>query len=470
MIPHKRLLAKYLFFDILAALLVWLAFVAFRKYINNIHILYFLEVSLPSRYYLSSLIFFPVFCVFVHYLTGFYLNVIDKSKINLFLATFVSSAIISIAVFFILKLGDVAVSFHYFYYSLSVLLLLMFVITYTLRRLQFNQIQHNLKTKKWTINTLIVGVGENAQKIAVDLEKLVYQQSFVGYVSVFKNSKNPDRLKILGSLHEMESIIESYKIERVIVALDDDETADNQLFRIIHQLYQYNVEISFTPGLYEILTGSARIGNLGINPLVSITGLNMPDWQISVKRFLDFLMALIALIISLPLFVFFAVRIKFDSKGPVFFLQERIGYHGRPFNIVKFRTMYRNAERDKPRLSSAFDDRITPFGRFLRKYRLDELPQFWNVLKGDMSLVGPRPERQYYIDKITKEAPYYCLLYKVRPGLTSWGPIKVGYTDTLKKMIERLNYDIIYIENMSLFNDLKIILLTFEILFKGKGM
>jgi lipopolysaccharide/colanic/teichoic acid biosynthesis glycosyltransferase len=132
--------------------------------------------------------------------------------------------------------------------------------------------------------------------------------------------------------------------------------------------------------------------------------------------------------------------------------------------------MYRNAERDKPRLSSAFDDRITPFGRFLRKYRLDELPQFWNVLKGDMSLVGPRPERQYYIDKITKEAPYYCLLYKVRPGLTSWGPIKVGYTDTLKKMIERLNYDIIYIENMSLFNDLKIILLTFEILFKGKGM
>jgi lipopolysaccharide/colanic/teichoic acid biosynthesis glycosyltransferase len=132
--------------------------------------------------------------------------------------------------------------------------------------------------------------------------------------------------------------------------------------------------------------------------------------------------------------------------------------------------MYRNAERDKPRLSSAFDDRITPFGRFLRKYRLDELPQFWNVLKGDMSLVGPRPERQYYIDKITKEAPYYCLLYKVRPGLTSWGPIKVGYTDTLEKMIERLNYDIIYIENMSLFNDLKIILLTFEILFKGKGM
>jgi exopolysaccharide biosynthesis polyprenyl glycosylphosphotransferase len=408
--------------------------------------------------------------VFVHYLTGFYLNATDKTKINLFLTTFFSSVIISISVFFILKLGDVIVSFRYFYYSLLMLLFQMFVITYILRRLQFNQIQHNLKTKKWTINTLIVGDGENAQKIAVDLEKLVYQQSFVGYVSVFKKSKNPDRLKILGNLYEIQSIIENYKIDRVIVALDDDEAAENRLFKIIHQLYQYDVEISFTPGLYEILTGSARIGKLGINPLVSITGLNMPDWQISVKRFLNFIIALIALIISLPLFVFFAIRIKFDSKGSVFFTQERIGYHGKPFSIVKFRTMYQNAEGDKPRLSSAFDDRITPFGRFLRKYRLDELPQFWNILKGDMSLVGPRPERQYYIDKITKEAPYYCLLYKVRPGLTSWGPIKIGYTDTLEKMIERLNYDIIYIENMSLFNDLKIVLLTFEILFRGKGM
>ena len=216
-------------------------------------------------------------------MTGFYLNVIDKTKINLFLNTFVSSVIVSIAVFFILKLSDVTVSFRYFYFSLLVLLFLMFVITYVLRRLQFNQIQHNLKTKKWTINTLIVGDGKNAQKIADDLEKLVYQQSFAGYVSVFRNSKNPDKLKILGNLYEIKSIIENYKIERVIVALDDDEAVDNQLLKIINQLYQHNVEISFTPGLYEILTGSARIGKLGINPLVSITGLNMPDWQISVK-------------------------------------------------------------------------------------------------------------------------------------------------------------------------------------------
>jgi len=132
--------------------------------------------------------------------------------------------------------------------------------------------------------------------------------------------------------------------------------------------------------------------------------------------------------------------------------------------------MFAGAENGTPKLSSSNDERITPVGRMLRKYRIDEIPQFWNILKGDMSLVGPRPERRYYINKIMDEAPYYCLLYKIRPGLTSWGPIKIGYSDTVEKMIERLNYDIIYMENMSLSTDLKILMYTFEIIFKGKGV
>ncbi len=132
--------------------------------------------------------------------------------------------------------------------------------------------------------------------------------------------------------------------------------------------------------------------------------------------------------------------------------------------------MYVGSENGMPKLSSAYDERITPVGRILRKYRIDELPQFWNILRGEMSIVGPRPERRYYINQIIEEAPYYCLLYKIRPGLTSWGPIKIGYSDTIEKMIERLNYDIIYIENMSLMNDLKIMALTLEIIFNGKGV
>lgn len=465
---NKQLIYKYFFFDMLAALLVWLAFVVFRKTINDIQIMNNFEVLLPSKYYLFTLISFPFYCVFIHYLTGFYNNILNKPKISVLLTTFISSLIISATVFFALKLQDVIVSYKYFYYSLLVLFLQLFFINYIFRRLIYNQVQRNFKTKKWTLNTIIIGDGQNAQNIATNIEKHAFQYSFIGFVSVFSKSQVSGE-KLLGNYYDIESIINKYDIKEVIVALESD-TDDNKLFRIINELYKYNVEIRFTPRLYEILTGSARITTFGINPLVSITQLNMPDWQISVKRFIDFTSALVALVLLLPFFIYFAIRIKRDSKGPVFYIQERIGRNGKPFNMVKFRTMYMNSEGGTPQLSSAFDDRITPFGRILRKYRIDELPQFWNVLKGDMSIVGPRPERQFYINQIIKEAPYYCLLYKIRPGLTSWGPIKIGYSDTLEKMVERLNYDIIYIENMSLFNDLKIMLLTIEIIFKGKGM
>lgn len=464
----KGLLYKYILYDVFASILVWLAFVIFRKVINDIQIIHNFEVLLPSRYYLFTLITFPVYCVFIHYLTGFYLNILNKPKISLLLTTLVSSLIISITVFFVLKLSDVIVSYEYFYYSLFVLFLQLFVITYTFRRLIFMQVQHNFKSKKWTLNTIIIGDGQNAQKIAQDIEKHGYQYTFTGFVSAFKKSQIHGE-KLLGGFYDIEAIINKYEVREVIVALDNN-TDDSDLFRIINQLYKYNVEIRFTPRLYEILTGSARISTLGINPLVSITQLNMPDWEVSIKRLIDIVASLLSLLILFPFFFYFAIRIKRDSKGPIFFVQERIGRYGNPFKMVKFRTMYVNSENGTPQLSSVFDDRITPFGRILRKYRIDELPQFWNVLKGDMSLVGPRPERQYYIDQIIKEAPYYCLLYKIRPGLTSWGPIKIGYSDTIDKMIERLNYDIIYIENMSLFNDLKILILTVEIIFKGKGM
>jgi lipopolysaccharide/colanic/teichoic acid biosynthesis glycosyltransferase len=196
----------------------------------------------------------------------------------------------------------------------------------------------------------------------------------------------------------------------------------------------------------------------------------MADWQASVKRFSDIVISLVTLVVLSPFLCYFIIRIKRDSEGPAFYKQERIGRYGKPFEILKFRTMYLGAEGRVPSLSSADDDRITAIGRTLRKYRIDEIPQFWNILKGDMSVVGPRPERRYYINQIIEEAPYYCLLYKIRPGLTSWGPIKIGYSDTVDKMVERLNYDIIYLDNMSLFTDIKILIYTLEIIFKGKGI
>jgi lipopolysaccharide/colanic/teichoic acid biosynthesis glycosyltransferase len=195
----------------------------------------------------------------------------------------------------------------------------------------------------------------------------------------------------------------------------------------------------------------------------------MPAWQQSVKRVFDVGVSFVCMIILLPVYAYVAVRVKLGSKGPIFYKQERIGYEGRPFMIYKFRTMYTDAERMGPQLSQVNDPRITPFGYVMRKYRLDELPQFWNILRGDMSIVGPRPERRYYIEQIEKIAPYYCLVYKVKPGLLSWGPIKIGYSDTVEKMVERLRYDIIYMDNMTLQTDIKILFYSIEVIFLGKG-
>jgi lipopolysaccharide/colanic/teichoic acid biosynthesis glycosyltransferase len=168
--------------------------------------------------------------------------------------------------------------------------------------------------------------------------------------------------------------------------------------------------------------------------------------------------------------LYLALRVKRSSDGPIFYKQERIGLHGKPFNIIKFRTMYVSQKTDTPKLASENDSRITPFGKVMRKYRLDELPQFFNVLKGDMSLVGPRPEQKFFIDKIIEKAPYYSLVHKVKPGITSWGMVMYGYADTVDKMIERLKFDIIYLENISLKIDLKILIYTILTIVKGKGV
>ncbi len=464
----NRLLQKYLTFDVFASLIVWVLFVIFRKTINNIQIFEGARIFIPSYDYLTSVLFFPICCLFVHYLSGFYLHPYKKSRINLIFNTLASSAIISISVFFAIKLGDVVVSFQYFYYSLLVLFSLLFGFTYFIRAVIFSQVRNNFKIKKWTINTLIIGTGNNALKIANDLEKHAKQNTVIGFVATHKQTGVPPE-KILGNITQIANIIEKYNIQETIIVLDN--SADEiQLFKVINLLFKFNISIQFTPRLYEILIGSAKITQKGIIPLVSITNPSISDWESSIKRFSDIIVSVISLIILSPFMVYFVIKIKLDSKGPVFYRQERIGRLGKPFNILKFRTMYMGSENGTPRLSSSNDDRITPVGRILRKYRIDEIPQFWNILKGDMSLVGPRPERRFYINQIIEEAPYYCLLYKIRPGLTSWGPIKIGYSDTIEKMIERLNYDIIYMDNMSLVEDFKILIYTFEIIFRGKGV
>jgi exopolysaccharide biosynthesis polyprenyl glycosylphosphotransferase len=463
----RRLLLKYVLFDMLASLIVWILFMLFRRTVNDAQLFENVRIFIPNYDYFSTLLLFPFCCVGVHYLSGFYLNPYKQSKFSSVLITMAASLIISITIFFVLLLDDIVISYQYYYYSLSVLFILLFTITSAFRIYISSQVQFNYRTKKWTINTLIIGTGSNALKIANELEQNAEQNTLIGFVSLNQQIVVPQD-RVLGSMNQIASIIEKNNIQEAIVILDNAD--EQQLFTIINSLYKFNIDIRFTPRLYEILTGSAKINRLEISPLVNITSSSMADWEASIKRFVDIVASVIALILLSPFLAYFMIRIRRDSKGPVFYQQERIGRYGIPFKILKFRTMYVGSENGIPQLSSANDDRITPVGKILRKYRIDEIPQFWNIIKGDMSLVGPRPERRYYINRIIEEAPYYCLLYKIRPGLTSWGPIKIGYSDSIEKMIERLNYDIIYLDNMSLITDFKILVYTVEIIFNGKGI
>ena len=464
----RKLLLKFITFDVLAAVFVWLLFMLFRKTVVDAHLFRDVRIFVPNYDFVSGFIFFPLSCLFIHSISGFYRRPENQTKTTSIFTTFVATAIISITIFFVLMLDDVVISYKYYYYSLLVLFSLLFVFTVFFRLMIFMQIKHLFRTKRLTINSVIVGTGKNALKMANDLEKNALDYTLIGFISVENQTNEVPNQAIIGYYNKMGEVIEKYEIKDVIIALDN--TDEYQLFKLINALHRYDVDIRFTPRLYEILTGGSRIKMMGVSPLVNITTLNMPDWQFSVKRYFDIIVSFFALLFLSPLLIYYMIRIKKDSPGPVFYLQERIGLQGKPFKIIKFRTMYDKSEYGTPQLSSANDGRITPLGRILRKYRIDELPQFVNILKGDMSIVGPRPERKFYIDQIIEEAPYYCLLYKIRPGLTSWGPIKIGYSDTVEKMIERLNYDIIYLDNMSLLNDMKILIHTIEIVFKGKGI
>jgi len=424
------------------------------------------NITIPNYDFYSSLLIFPICCLFIHILSGVYLNPDKQRQLKLFTTTLIASAIIATAVAFALVHSDVRVSNEYYYQALLVLWCLSFVVTYFFRAIICANVRRKYKTGKWTTRTAVIGTGENARKIAHEITKNMPENTLLGYIAESKNAKITN--DVLGKLPQLDAIIKKENIQEIIIAPDDND--EKKIFSIVNSLYSHDITIRFTPSLYDILIGGVKMNELKVSPLVTITNSSMSDWELCVKRFFDIVVSFVALVVLSPLFVLLAIRIKMDSKGTVFFRQERIGQFGKAFNILKFRTMRTDAENGIPQLSTMDDNRVTRFGRFLRKYRLDELPQFWNVLKGEMSIVGPRPEREFYIKKITEVAPYYCLVYKVRPGLTSWGPIRIGYASTTEQMVERLNYDIIYIENMSLTTDLKILLFTIEVIFRGKGV
>jgi len=238
---------------------------------------------------------------------------------------------------------------------------------------------------------------------------------------------------------------------------------------ILAQLSHRQVIIKITPDLYDIISGSVRTSNVFGAVLIEIYPELMPDWQRVIKRAIDIFVSSLVLVLLSPLYLIAALKVKWSSPGPVFYKQQRIGLYGKPFWIYKFRSMVLNAEDNGPALSSEHDPRITRWGKVMRKWRIDEIPQFFNIIRGDMSLVGPRPERKYYIDIISQTNPHYKFLHKVKPGLSSWGMVKFGYAQNTQEMIERMKYDLLYIKNCSLVLDFKIMIYTILVILQGRG-
>jgi exopolysaccharide biosynthesis polyprenyl glycosylphosphotransferase len=350
------------------------------------------------------------------------------------------------------------------------LFILHFTIT-LIPRLIFTTIHvKRIHAKKFGFNTIIIGGSNQAVEIYNEIENLELSSGhhFIGFVKI---NGSDDILKtsipLLGHIDEINNILEHNKVDEVIIALESSD--HERLNGIITNLSAYNMRISVIPDSYDILSGKVQMTSIFGALLLTTNSMNMPDWQVATKRIMDLAISTIAIILLLPVYLILAILVKSSSKGPIFFKQERIGLNRKPFWIIKFRTMYLGSEKDGPQLSSSNDRRITKIGKFLRKTRLDEFPQFWNVVKGDMSLVGPRPERQFYIDQISKKDPQYLYLHKVRPGITSWGQVKFGYAENVEQMVQRMKYDLLYIRNMSIALDIKIMFYTIAIIFKGKG-
>jgi exopolysaccharide biosynthesis polyprenyl glycosylphosphotransferase len=456
--------------DFGAALLAWVSFFLLRKYLLG----EMLSAHLTERVFLDlagAALMIAVFWTLLYALLGLYRDVFRKSRLSEIIRLARVSGVGVVAIFFALLLDDGVGSYHLYYKTVSAYFLLHFLLTAVLHTWAVTSVQHLVRRGVISFPSLLVGSNALALNTFQELQRTGKHLGLrlVGFVPIGGtiNAELARALPAPGSYQHLPALVRAQQIEQIIIAIEPSEHLRIQ--EILALLEGTAARISVLPDLYQMLLGSVKVNHLFGTPLIEIKQDLLPLWQLVLKRVLDVVVSALFMVLAWWAYAFTALMVRASSPGPVFYRQERIGKNGEPFQIIKFRSMYVGSEPQGPALSSDRDPRITKWGRFMRKVRLDEFPQFWNVLKGDMSLVGPRPERRFFIEQISKIAPHYRHLHRVRPGLTSLGQVKYGYAETVAQMVERLKFDILYIENMSLAMDFRVLLYTFKIILEGRG-
>lgn len=320
-------------------------------------------------------------------------------------------------------------------------------------------------------SVLIIGANESGKELRASLDKYpTLGHRVVGYVDDDGRKKGTefDSLPVLGTYSDLPNLCQKLKISSVIISKVSN--SHNEISKITRYCTPLNITIHMEPDLMDVIKGHLKTHQLYGFPLLVLLPEHLPEWEASIKRFMDITISVLVLVLGFPFWLMLALIIKFDSKGPLIFKQERIGQYGAPFIINKFRTMIANAEKNSgPVWAGSRDPRITRVGRIMRKTRLDEIPQFINVLKGEMSLVGPRPERAFFIEQLKEEIPVYVRRMKMKPGITGWAQVKHHYDQSIDDVRKKVIFDLYYFENMSLRLDIKILILSIWVVFTGKG-
>jgi exopolysaccharide biosynthesis polyprenyl glycosylphosphotransferase len=440
--------------DLVTISLAWIAYYHVRVRTG------WLDVPIEPDF-LAPMAFVYLFWALLFFLVGLYRPFYAASRFDELALLFKTISFGCLFLFFVIFFDDAASAASVSSRLLIVIYWAILLATVGTGRLLLRSLQRRL---------LINGIGVHKTMIRDEVAKYpALGLRVAGFVRLEQQWSGPaaDPTPVLGGLDDLATIIPGHDIRETLIAVD---AADHErLLQIVTRCSAFNIGVKIVPDLYEIISGLAKTNAIYGFPLIDVSPQLMKPWEEGAKRLIDLAVAGLVLIAGLPVWLLIALAIKIDSRGPVLYRQERVGMDGKHFRIIKFRSMVADAEKAGPQWALKIDPRITTIGRSLRKLHLDEIPQVWNVLRGEMSLVGPRPERPVFVEELIREIPLYPRRLRVRPGVTGWAQVKHKYDESIEDVRKKVQYDLYYIENMSLRMDMKIIFSTVSHMLMGKG-